>query len=325
MNPPEDVSAKQAETKATVRSALQDALALIDSPERAEAVLADLEKAAAGQTEEQQGVAAARQPDDAAQRVAESAHADDLPRTERAAETLRSAAAEAVAPTSEAGAVVEGAREAVGTRGQGTLADESQRLRTGRKHLKDAALRRMAPLQALDARIFLAVNQSPHPRWLDRLADWLAITANGGWLWVIGVGAAGIAGAPQPGRVLVALVPTVAATACVIEYPVKAVFRRRRPFIDVVRALVVGKEPGSWSFPSGHTATAFAAAVVVQGTWPRCGALVYTLAALTGLSRIYVGVHYPGDVAFGAACGLVVGWIFRAAQAFLSRGARSRR
>jgi membrane-associated phospholipid phosphatase len=318
MDASEEVSAQQAETKATVRSALQDALALIDSPERAEAVLADLEQAAAGQTEAQQAVAAARQPDDAAQRVAESAHAD-LPRTERAAEALMSAAAESVAPTPQAPAVVEGAREAAGTRDQVGLADESQRVRTGRKHLKDAALRRMAPLQALDARIFLALNQSPHPRWLDRLADWLAITANGGWLWVIGAGAAGIAGAPRPGRALVALVPTVATTALVIEYPIKAVFRRRRPFIDVVRALVVGKEPGSWSFPSGHTATAFAAAVVVQGTWPRSGGLVFTLAILTGLSRIYVGVHYPGDVAFGAACGLVVGSMFRSAQGFFAR------
>jgi undecaprenyl-diphosphatase len=314
MNPPED------ETVATVRSALEDALALIDSPERAEAVLADLEKGAAGRTEEQQAVAAAQQPDEAAQHVAESVHAD-LPKTERAAEALMSAAAEAVAPTSEAPAVVEAAREAAGTRARGTLADENQRVRTGRKHLKDAALRRMAPLQALDARIFLAVNQSPHPRWLDRLADWLAVTANGGWLWVIGVGAAGIAGAPRPGRVLVAVATTAFTTACVIEYPIKTVFRRRRPFIDVVRALVVGKEPGSWSFPSGHTATAFAAAVVVQGAWPRCGALVYTLATLTGLSRVYVGVHYPGDVASGAACGLVIGWLFRSAQRLFRRKA----
>ena len=226
MNPPDDVSAQQAETKAKVRSALQDVLALIDSPERAEAVLADLEKATAGQTEEQQAVEAARQPDDAAQRVAESVHADDRPKTERAADALMSVAAEAVAPTSEAPAVVEGAREAVGTGDQGSLADESQRLRTGRKHLKDAALRRMAPVQALDARIFLTVNQSPHPRWLDRLADWLAVTANGGWLWVIGASAAGIAGAPRTARVLVALVPAVATTALVIEYPVKTVFRR---------------------------------------------------------------------------------------------------
>ena len=183
MNPPDDVSAQKAETKAKVRSALQDVLALIDSPERAEAVLADLENAAAGQTEEQQAVEAARQPDDAAQRVAESVHADDRPKTERAADALMSAAAEAVAPTSEAPVVVEGAREAVGTGDQGSLADEGQRVRTGRKHLKDAALRRMAPVQALDARIFLTVNQSASPALvgpLGRLARgdgqrWLAV------------------------------------------------------------------------------------------------------------------------------------------------------
>ncbi len=133
----------------------------------------------------------------------------------------------------------------------------------------------MAPLQALDARIFLAVNQSPHPRWLDRAADWLAITANGGWLWVILVAPAGFAGAPQPPRLLTVLVPTVGVAAWLVEYPIKAVFRRRRPFIDVVRALVVGKQPGSWSFPSGRPTPAFAAAVVAHGAWRRSAPLAY--------------------------------------------------
>ena len=324
MQPPEDVSPDLTETKATVRFGLQEALELIETPQEADAVLAHLEKAAAGTTEEQAG-AAARHEEDAGKRVVDSALAGDRPRTERAAEALLSAAAEAVAPTPAAPAVAEGAREAAGSRARPSAVPESPRVRAGRKHLKEAALRRMAPLQALDARAFLAVNQSPHPWWMDRLADWLAVTANGGWLWLIGVGAAGIAGAPRSARILAVLAPTVAVTAWVVEYPIKAIFRRRRPFIDVVRALVVGKQPGSWSFPSGHTATAFAAAVVVQDTWTRATPLVYWLAAVTGLSRIYVGVHYPGDVLSGAACGLVIGWMIRSATHIGSRKRSPRR
>lgn len=310
MGEQEPAEAQHAETKQTVRSALEDALALIDSPEQAEAVLARIEQRAGTRTEEDKAEAATEWKDATGKRVEQAAHAD-APPTQRAAATLSAAAAEAVAPTPTAPDVVKGAREAVGTSDQSSHAEESARVRRGRKHLKEAALRRMAPLQALDARIFLAVNQMGHPRWLDRVADWVAITANGGWLWGIGVAAAGIAGAPRPGRLLVGLVPTVAVTALVVEYPIKTIFRRRRPFIDVVRALVVGKEPGSWSFPSGHTATAFAAAVLVHGAWPRSTPLAYALAAATGLSRIYVGVHYPGDVLSGAACGFVIGWLFR--------------
>src|SRR4030095_15579774 len=100
-------------------------------------------------------------------------------------------------------------------------------------------------------------------------------------------------------------VPAPVAT-WLVEYPIKAYFRRRRPFIDVVRALVVGKRPGSWSFPSGHTASSFACAWVLSTYWPRRAPLFFTLASIVGLSRIYVGAHYPGDVLSGAIAGTAI-------------------
>ncbi len=60
------------------------------------------------------------------------------------------------------------------------------------------------------------------------------------------------------------------------------------------------------SFPSGHTATAFAAAFSLRGRvpqWVLYSAL--TLAALVGLSRIYIGAHFPLDVLFGSITGLI--------------------
>ena len=65
------------------------------------------------------------------------------------------------------------------------------------------------------------------------------------------------------------------------------------------------------SFPSGHTCAAFAAGMIWLRTlpwrWGRIAAVV--LAALMGLSRLYVGVHYPSDVLAGAVIGALCAWV----------------
>jgi undecaprenyl-diphosphatase len=86
--------------------------------------------------------------------------------------------------------------------------------------------------------------------------------------------------------------------------------------------------PDSPSFPSGHTATAFAAAAVVSAFYPRLRWPLYSLAALVGLSRIYLGVHFTLDVVAGAILGLSIGlslvWVGRKGRALLqARRARA--
>jgi undecaprenyl-diphosphatase len=102
------------------------------------------------------------------------------------------------------------------------------------------------------------------------------------------------------------LVPSLIGTTLAIEGPIKAYFRRRRPFIDIVRAVVVGKKPGNWSFPSGHSASSFAAARMLTCVWPKKWPLFYGVAVLVGFSRVYAGAHYPSDVLSGAVAGSVL-------------------
>ncbi len=62
------------------------------------------------------------------------------------------------------------------------------------------------------------------------------------------------------------------------------------------------------SFPSAHTAFAFAIATFVYHYFKGAGRLLFSLAFLVGISRIYVGVHFPLDVFVGALVGIVVPW-----------------
>ena len=162
----------------------------------------------------------------------------------------------------------------------------------------------MAPLNAFDARIYLAVNDAPHPPWLDRILWALAVVTTGGWIWIGGTLVARLLGVPRAGLAFKRMAPSVLVATWVIEHPIKSFFRRRRPFARIVEALVIGKKPGSWSFPSGHTAAAFASAWILTTVWPRRAPIFFAVASTVGLSRIYVGAHYPGDVGSGALLGV---------------------
>jgi undecaprenyl-diphosphatase len=102
------------------------------------------------------------------------------------------------------------------------------------------------------------------------------------------------------------VVPPLWLATMAVEYPIKSYFRRRRPFIDVVQAISVGRKPGTFSFPSGHSASSFAGAWLLRRHYPELTPLWYLLATTVAFSRVYVGVHYPGDVVSGAIAGTVI-------------------
>jgi undecaprenyl-diphosphatase len=97
-----------------------------------------------------------------------------------------------------------------------------------------------------------------------------------------------------------------------VDLVLKPTVARTRPVS--IRAYEAARDvppiPRTLSFPSGHTAGAFGAAVSLSRMWPQGRVAWWSLALLMGYSRIYVGHHYPLDVAGGAIVGILVAlWV----------------
>lgn len=94
------------------------------------------------------------------------------------------------------------------------------------------------------------------------------------------------------------------------ETILKNLIMRERPYISYPAVTLLIPEPGGYSFPSGHTFSSFAAAVVISCSVKKYGKIaVFLLAFGIGFSRVYLFVHYPGDVIAGAVLGIVFGKI----------------
>ncbi|ASU34951.1 phosphatase PAP2 family protein [Mucilaginibacter xinganensis] len=94
----------------------------------------------------------------------------------------------------------------------------------------------------------------------------------------------------------------------------KAIFKRRRPFVQNLKIVAV-YNAGSTSFPSGHTSTSFAVATALSRAYPKWYVIVpsYLWAGSVGYSRMYLGVHYPSDVFGGAVLGTTTSWLLKPA------------
>jgi undecaprenyl-diphosphatase len=149
------------------------------------------------------------------------------------------------------------------------------------------------PLPFLDT-FFTLLTKPPHQEWIFAAAA-LALLAWGRKRGAVALLALGVA---------IALSDQISASI------MKPLFDRVRPCFahpEVVR-LVLEKQARSASLPSSHAANNFAAAVVLWSLHRRLGIGMLVLAALLSISRVYLGVHYPGDVLIGALLGAGIGW-----------------
>lgn len=146
----------------------------------------------------------------------------------------------------------------------------------------------------------------------DRVLPRLGRAANHGLLWggaAVGIAVLGSAGAR---KAAVRGAASLALASATINTVGKWSVRRPRPVLDGVPAVrQLTTQPRTTSFPSGHAASAFAFTAGVALESPLWGAVLAPVAASVAFSRVYTGVHYPSDVAAGAALGVAAGFVVR--------------
>jgi undecaprenyl-diphosphatase len=163
----------------------------------------------------------------------------------------------------------------------------------------------LSEADAVDVAVYAAVADTETPR-LDSAMRRLSGAADHSKLWV-GVAAAmavlgGESGRRSAKRGLVSL-GIASAFANLVAKPLTTRRRPDREALEVLERRHVPM-PRTSSFPSGHTASAFAFATGAGQAQPSLSAPLRALATLVGYSRVHTGVHYPADVLVGAFIGV---------------------
>lgn len=167
---------------------------------------------------------------------------------------------------------------------------------------------------AIDEAIYAAVATTRTPG-LDSVVARLSDAANFSMIWFAVGGAVAVAGGPKGRRAAVEGIAAIGVASLLVNQGLKRIAPRSRPdreseLSESIRDRHV-RMPSSTSFPSGHSASAFAFATAVSGRVRWLSAPLQGLAAAVAYSRVHTGVHYPGDVVVGSLTGIVCGDMVR--------------
>lgn len=171
-------------------------------------------------------------------------------------------------------------------------------------------------LLVFDTSFFLFINSLPHFYLSNVVAEFLSGIGEWGLVWIV---LAILLFIREERRHHSFFFPVLAAgflAWMIAENIMKYFVSRPRPSIDM-GAIIIGGGAYGYSFPSTHTTIAFALATVLSIIEPKFRMWFYLLAFFIGLSRIYLGVHFPLDVAAGAFVGWTIGLLSLRLNSFL--------
>ena len=157
----------------------------------------------------------------------------------------------------------------------------------------------------MDSNILLFIQEYIRNPITDPIFKFITSLGNGGFIWILCTILLLLFKKTRKIGFMCAVV--LLASLVLNNLILKNLIARARPY-DMIQGLkILVEAPTDFSFPSGHTASSFAAATVLFLTVPKkYGIPALVLAALMGFSRLYIGVHYPTDVLAGLISGVLI-------------------
>jgi len=161
----------------------------------------------------------------------------------------------------------------------------------------------------IDNNIILFVNENFRCKFFDIVMPFITSAGNCGFIWII----IDILLLCKKSTRKYGIIMTISLLGCVVigNIILKPIVKRQRPFDVFTYINILIKKPTDFSFPSGHTMSAFSAATVICFINNKIGCIFVFIALIVAYSRLYLFVHFPTDIIFGAIIGIIIAYISR--------------
>ena len=159
-------------------------------------------------------------------------------------------------------------------------------------------------LQEIDSSILIWIQEYLRVDGITPIIKLITTLGNGGMIWIVSAIVLLFFKSTRKLGILALL--SLLICFLITNVMIKNIAARPRPFDMVSEIIPLVREPMDYSFPSGHTSSAFAVCWLYYRYMKRCKWLPLVSALLMGMTRMYVGVHYPTDVIAGAVIAIAV-------------------
>jgi undecaprenyl-diphosphatase len=154
-----------------------------------------------------------------------------------------------------------------------------------------------------DCRLYVYLHSRARAERLDPLMVAVTTAGTKGAVWFAVAALLLVLHPPEARRAAVLSLAALLVAEGIINFILKPLFRRERPYQRGIHRRLLVDEPGPNSLPSAHAGSSIAAGLILSALYFPWGLLFLALACLIAYSRVYVGVHYPLDILAGGAVG----------------------